>query len=467
MTRAGNNASPRDTVTSPQLAGNTLWNVLGQVLPLVVGVFAVPVVVRHLGDARFGVLGLVWAALGYFTVLDLGLGRGTTRFVAQALAAGEVAVASRVATLSVLLHTALGVVGGVVVAGLTPLLVPVLVRAPEPLVREARAAFHLVAVSLPFVLLGAGLRAVLEAAARFDVANLIRIPFSSLTFLVPALAAALGGGLRDIVALLLAVRVLACAVTLAAIPLSVPGMRWSPRGTGVPLAELVRYSGWVGAANLLNPFLHHFDRFLLGALWGVAAVAYYTAPFEVVTRLLILPGATALTLFPAFSTLSAERDARRGAALLKRSGFMLSVLLLLPTIVLIGFGEPLLRLWLGPTYAAHSATALRVLAVGVMVNGLAHVPYGYLQGIGRPDLPTKFLAVELPVYVLAAWWLVGRYGVAGAAGAWTLRVVADAALIFGATYRLAFGGAQAGAPRLAGAAPGGRRRAGSWPWERP
>jgi len=441
-------------VIAPRLARSTLWNISGQAIPLVVGLFAVPVVVRHLGDARFGVLGLVWAALGYFTILDLGLGRGTTRFVAQALASGEVGLAGRVATLSVVLHTALGVVAGAVVAGLTAWLIPVLVHGPDPLVREARAAFYLVALSLPFALLAAGLRAVLEAAARFDVANLIRIPFSSLMFLGPAVVAALGGGLGQIVALLLVLRVVNCALTFIAIPRSVPGMRWSLAAAGVPVAALVRYSGWVGMANLLNPFLHHFDRFLLGALRGVEAVGYYTAPFEMVTRLLVVPGAAALTLFPAFSTLSRERDGARGARLLARSGAVLTVLLLLPTFILVGFAEPLLRLWLGPTFAGQSAVALRLLAVGVMVNGLAHVPYSYLQGVGRPDLPTKFLLVELPVYILAAWWLVTRYGVAGAAGAWTLRVVLDAALIFGATYGLAFGGGEPGA----GMPPGGGRR---------
>ena len=70
------------------LAHNTVLNVIGQGLPLLVGVAAMPVVTRGLGPARFGVLALAWALLGYVTVFDLGLGRASTKFSAEALGRG-------------------------------------------------------------------------------------------------------------------------------------------------------------------------------------------------------------------------------------------------------------------------------------------------------------------------------------------------------------------------------------------
>ena len=44
--------------------------------------------------------------------------------------------------------------------------------------------------------------------------------------------------------------------------------------------------------------------------------------------------------------------------------------------------------------------------------------------------------IELPVYIGIAWILVGKFGIAGAAGAWTLRVALDALLLFAATFKL-------------------------------
>lgn len=70
------------------LARNTLLNFVGQALPLV-AVVTIPFIVRGLGIERFGLLSLAWVVLGYFTIFDLGLGRATTKYVAEALGKGD------------------------------------------------------------------------------------------------------------------------------------------------------------------------------------------------------------------------------------------------------------------------------------------------------------------------------------------------------------------------------------------
>lgn len=67
------------------LAAPSPSNTIFLSLPLLVGLAAIPITVRYLGDARFGLLGLVWAILGYFSVFALGLGRATTKFVSELL----------------------------------------------------------------------------------------------------------------------------------------------------------------------------------------------------------------------------------------------------------------------------------------------------------------------------------------------------------------------------------------------
>src|SRR5439155_26363287 len=105
------------------LARNTLYNVLGQGVPILVGLAAIPIILRSLGEARFGLLGLAWAILGYVGAFDLGLGRATTKYVAQYLAAGDEERLRRVGTLAVASQTAMGALGGATLALLAPLLV--------------------------------------------------------------------------------------------------------------------------------------------------------------------------------------------------------------------------------------------------------------------------------------------------------------------------------------------------------
>jgi O-antigen/teichoic acid export membrane protein len=105
-------------------------------------------------------------------------------------------------------------------------------------------------------------------------------------------------------------------------------------------------------------------------------------------------------------------------------------------VVLSIFAPEVLRLWLGFRYADQSATALRILAIGVMINSLSHVPCGYLQASGRPDIPARFHILELAIYVPLTWFLVRRLGISGAALAWTIRVTLDGTLLFVASRRV-------------------------------
>ena len=76
-------------VNAGLLTRNWILNLLGWVVPLSVAFVAIPYVVKGLGPERFGVLSLASALLGYFGIFDLGLGRATTKTVAECLARGD------------------------------------------------------------------------------------------------------------------------------------------------------------------------------------------------------------------------------------------------------------------------------------------------------------------------------------------------------------------------------------------
>jgi O-antigen/teichoic acid export membrane protein len=108
-----------------------------------------------------------------------------------------------------------------------------------------------------------------------------------------------------------------------------------------------------------------------------------------------------------------------------------------PVVVVIWlFAGEVLQIWLGADFALESTVALQILAAGVLISSLAQTPFALLQGLGRPDIPAKFHLIELPVYICVAWFLVSKFGITGAAEAWTLRVALDALLLFGATFKV-------------------------------
>src|SRR5215472_7625436 len=72
------------------LARNSVWNLAGQILPLLVAVVSIPVLVRGLGTDRFGILLIAWAVIGYFGIFDFGISRALTQLVARRLGGGDV-----------------------------------------------------------------------------------------------------------------------------------------------------------------------------------------------------------------------------------------------------------------------------------------------------------------------------------------------------------------------------------------
>jgi O-antigen/teichoic acid export membrane protein len=188
-------------------------------------------------------------------------------------------------------------------------------------------------------------------------------------------------------------------------------------------------------SNIISPLMSSLDRFFLGAYVSIAAVAYYATPLETVTKLMIIPAALTGVIFPAF----AERFTHNPGAvrhIYDRSlAFVLISMypLVLTTIILAPEG---LRLWLGNDFANQSTRVLQIIAVGVLANSVAAVPFALIQGCRRPDLTAKFHLAELPLYVTGLWWSVRHFGIDGAALIWTLRVGVDLVVLLAAAKRL-------------------------------
>lgn len=422
--------------TGRRIARNALLNAIGQAVPLVVGVVTIPFIVRGLGPDRFGLLSIAWVVMGYFTLFDLGLGRATTKFVAELLGQGLEEDVPRVIWTSALSQVALGLLGTLTFTLVTPLLVERVLRIPEALVNEALWTFYVLAWGVPVTLISGALFGALEARQRFDLVNAIRAPSSAMIFLLPVAGIGLGITLPGIVLLILCGRVLALAM------LSFANWRLTsgPARTGISLGLLKRllgFGGWVMVSNVVGPVLVYLDRFLIGSLVSIAAVGYYAAPYEAVTRLWIIPASLTSVLFPTFSLLQGAANDEKISTLFLRS-LKFQIAILFPIILtIIVFAREGMTVWLGETFAHKSTLVLQILAIGVFVNSLSNVPFALLQALGRPDLTAKFHLLELPVYGVMAFVLVRELGITGAALAWTLRVTLDGILLFGAALRSA------------------------------
>lgn len=401
---------------------NVALNVGGIAVPVLAGVLTIPPMVRLLGEEGFATLALGWTVVGYFSMLDLGLGKALTMRIARDAGERPQAVAGLART-GRRLMLGLGLVWTVLLLALFPL-----VRSYWPVLSAQTAspalAWALLVLCIPFTLWFANSGSLLEARSRFVDVNVVRIPMGIGTYGAPLLAALYTRDIAWIFGSLLATRVLASF--LLAWPVRGEFAQDGSQAPAADLRGLLKFGGWMTVSHIVGPVLVNFDRFAIAAIVSVAAVTHYTVPFDVLTRLPLFPMAVMSVLFPLFvqAQVGADTDPTT------RRTLRLLLLAWLPgTAVAALLGPELLRLWVGHELAAASSSVAQWLIVGVAVNGLAHLPLTLLQSRGRTDVVAWLHLAELPVYLLAVWWALQSHGIAGAAFVWTLRVTVDAIVL--------------------------------------
>jgi len=417
------------------LACNTRWNLVGLGVPVVVAIFSIPPLINGLGAERFGVLAIGWAVMGYFALFDLGLGQATTKFVSEYMEQEKRGRLPDLIWNSFISHLGLGLFGGAVLISLSPWLINKAFIIPAYLREEAANAFLLLAFSVPLVVVSACLRGVLEAIHRFDLVNMVKLPASVLNYIGPLVILTFSNNLAAIIGIILASRALVLVI-LVFICLRVLPMlkarfciRWDI------VKKLLGFGGWLTVSSLVTPIITFLDRFFIAGLLSVGAVTYYATPYEVVTKLWIFSASLLGALFPVFSALSVQRAHEiRG---LSSQAFHFLLVVVTPLVgLLLTFARELLEVWVGLDFAQQSTAVAKWLAVGVLVNVLAQVPYTILQSIGRADVVAKLQLMQLPLYALLMVCLGEMFGSVGVAMAWTVRALADAALMAIAANRL-------------------------------
>ncbi len=413
------------------LLRHTLFNLLGLGLPLLVAVFTIPLLIDALGTAQFGLLTLIWAIVSYFGLFDLGLGRTLTLQISIAESRGE---RERIAPSVVTGLTFMALLGALV--GLLLILgaeSAIRLLAIVPHKEQAVSALVAMGIAIPAITLTSGLRGMLEARHAFGIVNLIRLPMGVYTFLGPLIAVRLGEPRLDVIAwVLVAGRYAGMFAHAWPAMLLLPPDCGAFRFRADFVRPLLTTGGWLTVSNIISPLMGYADRFIIGALVSATAVAYYATPYEIVTKLWVVPGALTAVLFPVFAAKIA-RDAALGMALFRQSITALALCLLPVCATLAIFANEILRLWIGAEFASNSALLLQIFALGVLINSTAHIPFTLVQSAERPKWTAMIHLVEVGPFLVVLWWATSAYGPLGAALAWLLRIVVDTMAMFAAS----------------------------------
>lgn len=396
---------------------DSLYNLLGNGIPIIIAIFTIPYLLGTLGDERFGVLTLQWSLVGYFGIFDLGVGRAMTYEVSRAGKSSRDALLRLIRSGFVL--TLLTGVAGMFIVGLG-VLVFWLLRIRLDVSNDYLTSFAIISLAIIPTTTSSSLRGVLEGFGNFRDTNIFRAALGAMMFLFPVASIALGfQAMTSIAYSLVFARLLVCSYLLILLH---DVVFTSTTLNTADICAIVGYGGWVTVSSILSPLMVYGDRFIVSMFLGAGLLPFYTIPQEGLSRLLLYPTAIASALMPRFSSMT---DVGKMKSIyyryFRQVGLSMGVVCFLAAL----FAYPILAYWLNEAFAKQAITVCIVLSCGVWLNSLAQLPATLLHSLGKPRITALLHLFETLIYTFMIIIGVNAFGILGAAIAWTVRVMID------------------------------------------
>jgi len=195
------------------------------------------------------------------------------------------------------------------------------------------------------------------------------------------------------------------------------------------VSEFAAFGSWMTLSNILSPLMVTADRFILSAVVGASVLAYYTVPFEVIIRLLIIPAALTGALFPQISLLL-NSDKNKAKVLFKQCVKLVFVVMFCFCMVIAIFSKIGIEVWINKDFADKSWYVASILVIGVLFNSVAQIPHATVQASGNVKATSLVHLCEFVIYIPMLTMGVYHFGIIGAALTWVCRAGLDMILMF-------------------------------------
>jgi O-antigen/teichoic acid export membrane protein len=407
-----------------RVAQNVLFNLVSQLWLTLLVIVSVPIVLHGVGAPAYGVFVLASLVLGYTALLDLGVTPAVIRSIAVHHSLGNLARLQAIISTALTVLTLLALVGGGLLALITPVVIDSVLHVPQPLKSDARFVLYVAAAGFACNMVLLLFVAVAQGLQRLDLFASRTLALGTATAIAQIVTVKLGGGLRGLAVVTIAINVISLVVFTLVARRLMPGIRFRPGFDRSAFSELLSFGAMKFVNQAAVQVIFHVDRLIVAAFLPIAAVSYYAVPVSISQKFILVQQAVNQAFFPAASELHALEDTER----LKRlyvSAVKLGVTALLPFMILPSvLAWPLLAAWIGPGFASASAPILAVLAIAYGIVAVSSVAGFAADATGHPDWNAAFTVGSAILNLTLALVLVPRIGAIGAAYALLVNGVA-------------------------------------------
>ncbi len=413
-----------ELLLSNLIARNTIISLLGALLPIIIGVIAIPKTIDLLGGNVFGLLVIVWAILSYMSLLDLGLGKALVKFISECIGKGDIEKVQSYFWVSLIVSFSFALFLSMILFIISEFIVINILKIDAELIEVSISSIRLISVGIPLIFLISIYTSYFRSIQKFGLITITQVTNSIFNYLIPVLI------FTFIKSFILVVFVLILFKLLVFLILSLMvfnSLKIFPKGKIKFIStfkELISFGWWTNLSSLIGPFIDYLDRFMIASFISLSAVAYYSTPLEIVLRVSFISTAITSVVYAAISN-SINHDSKRTEEIIN-NGLKIILLCIVPIIyTFVFFAEEGLTYWVGEEFAKNGFFVVQIIGIGILYKSMTHLPVSHLHSLGKPSLVAKIHMFEVPVYILILYILSLKYGLLGAALAHSSRLILD------------------------------------------
>jgi len=351
---------------------------------IVVSVIAYPIYLRFLGATLYGLWAILTVIIFFSSIGNLGIDEALIKFIAEEYERRK--TSNIIAYISTGLNVLL--LNGILIFVLLMLLEKPL-RSLLNLNVKYAIIFHdmfpyIVALSI-FILIVHFVNAILKGLGRFDQASYViligRICALVVSILLFIHDYKIWSLLWGQFASFLVVLILSSFFIYRKI-----GLYYSPfKNNKIFLIKLFKFGGTITISKIISILLIPFVKIIIARYIGLANVAYFEIANRIVVEIRSLFERGISAIMPEVSRLSAAISGARKkiSEVMEKINKANLVFGVSTFVLLLIFGEPILKIWLAEKYDVTIVIAFRIIIAGYLINLLAIPYYYYFMAIGK------------------------------------------------------------------------------------
>lgn len=394
------------------IGSNIKYNAISQIISFVVGLMLFPFIVSHVGKEIYGAYLLVTTFIGYFGVLDFGVGAAVAKYVAEFMGRDDRQNTGKIINASLFFYSIIGIICAISLLVLSFFVDHLFAIGPQE-AQTMRHLFWVAAAASLFIWPGRTFDGVLYGMQRFDWLAVNNMAATVLTAIFAYFIFTNNLGMVWFLAIsyfFIIARYLVSYIVFKCQTIKIPvGIPYFDKKTS---KTIFSFSFFLFLSSLLSLFIFNFDSFVIGTLASVSAVTLYGVGYSLQNGFRAINNLISGPLFPAGAQMEGKNEQDKQRELLFR-GTRYMIMVFAPIVIItIIFAKLFITNWMGPGFAESILPAQVLIAYWLFTNPI-EVGSNLLMAKGYVKVIFKITALNALLNVCLSLILVKPLGILG------------------------------------------------------